>query len=441
MNKNKPVILAIYLINLFVILYFWWQGSGFLFDGDLGSSLLALGRLSGLVGMYSLLVQVTLISRGRWLEAKFGLDKLTRIHHWNGLMAMTLIIAHVFLVTRSYSLLTKVTIIEQYKTFLFSFPYIWLAAIGYSLLLLTVGLSLVIVRRHLRYEIWYYVHLFNYIALLSVFWHQIVNGGDFLASETFRLYWILLYVLALLNLFGFRFARPVWLYQKHKFKVAKVVAETPYSTSIYITGKNMGRFNFSAGQFAKWWFLAPGFKRESHPFTISIEPNGKYLRLTPKAVGDYTTKLKKLPKGTKVVVDGPYGIFTPRVAKSTTLLFIAGGIGITPIRAILGELAGSKYDVHLLYSVSSEADLTFKKEIDKLAINSNINVRYILANEKKQGFYYGRLDGQTIKELVPDVLTRDVYICGPPPMMKALSSELQKLGLPSSAIHTERFSL
>jgi predicted ferric reductase len=442
MKKFKAIPIFIYLANLGVILYFWWLGSGSLFGSGPNAVLLAIGRLSGLLGMYSLIVQFTLISRGRWLEAKFGLDKLTRYHHWNGLATISLIILHVGFIIKSYSGIASISSMEQYKLFLTSYRFVALAFVGYLILLVSVFMSLVIVKRRLRYETWYYIHLLNYISILSVFWHQIANGGDFLANPVFKYYWIVLYFSALGNLFIFRFFRPLYLYRKHKFQVAKIVRETPSTISIYITGENLDKFKYKAGQFAKWWFLAPGFKRESHPFTISVEPNGKYLRLTPKNVGDFTNKLPNIPKGTKVFLDGPYGVFTSDNSNSTTILMIAGGIGITPIRAMIGELADSeRHDLHLLYSARVVDELAFKKDFDVYSKNQHINVRYILSDEKKPGFLHGQLDGKKIKALVPDVLNRDVYICGPPPMMKALSAELIHLGVAKSSIHTERFSL
>lgn len=441
MKFKRSLLYGLYLANLYIIFYFWADNSAASLGSSFGESLIALARLSALLGFYSILVQYTLISRGRWIEERFGLDKLTRVHHWNGIAALTLITAHIFLIIGGYALVSGNSYIEQDLEFLRAFPYVWMSTIAYGVLLTTVGLSITIAKKRLRYEFWYYVHLLNYSVVPLAFWHQLANGGDLLASDTFRSYWIILTILSMLNLVVYRFIRPFWLYFRFRFKVEKVVKETPTTSSIYITGRNIERFKYMPGQFNKWWFVAKGYYWEEHPFTISVEPNGKYLRLTPKALGDFTTKLQNIKPGSPVVIDGAYGIFTPAVAKTEQFLFIAGGIGITPLRAMIGSLATTGADMRLLYSARNHDDLALKSELDDFAKTTKLKIDYILADEDRQGFLHGRLDGPTMEHLVPDFKTRDVYICGPPPMMEALSAALLGRSLPKAQLHMERFSL
>jgi len=396
-----------------------------------------------LTGVFAIILQFLLISRARWLEPYYGLDKLTRLHHWNGLLAITLIYTHMFTIILGYSLAAKVNYISQYFTFVFHYEDVWQASFAAIILFFTVGLSLYIVRKHLKYETWYYVHLLNYLVIILAFGHQLENGGDFISNDVFRVYWVSLYVILFLNVVGFRFLRPAYLYWKHRFRVEKVVAETPTTNSIYITGRKLEKFKYKAGQFNKWWFFAKGYWLEEHPFTISVEPNGKYLRLTPKMVGDFTEKLKKLPSGTPVLIDGAYGIFTNKVATKNKILFIAGGIGITPIRAMLGELAksSSQKDVVLLYSVRDSSDIPLRDELDKITDRVHLKIVYILSDRKEVGYEFGRLDKDKIQNLVGDIKDRDVYICGPPPMMKALEIAALELGADKKAVHMEKFSL
>jgi len=73
---------------------------------------------------------------------------------------------------------------------------------------------------------------------------------------------------------------------------------------------------------------------EAHPFSMSRRPDGTRLRLTIKAVGDFTRRIPGLKPGVRVLIDGPHGIFTARRSSSQKILMIAGGIGITPIRSL-----------------------------------------------------------------------------------------------------------
>jgi predicted ferric reductase len=440
--RLKPGLLqAAYLANLAIIGFFWWRGSGQTLGSDLASSLLAFGRLSALLGVYSILVQYLMISRARWLEPYFGLDRLTRWHHWNGFIAVSFIVCHVALIVLGYSAATDSGLVAQYFELVKEVPYVWLAALANFCLFLTIGSSIYIVRKHLKYEWWWYVHFLNYLVVILAIWHQLANGFDLVSHQGFRYYWIGLHLLVFGNLLLFRFIRPSYLYYKHRFRVEKVASETASTNSIYISGRNLDQFKYQAGQFAKWWFLAKGYWTEEHPFTISVEPGNQYLRLTPKMVGDFTTRLKQLKPGTPVIIDGAYGIFTASASSSEKLLFIAGGIGITPIRAILGKLQNSQKDMALLYSARSRSDLTLKAELEAIAKKAKLKITYILSEEKASGYEYGQLDKPKLAALVPDIKSRDVYICGPPPMMTALKHAAQELGVKKTKIHIERFSL
>jgi ferredoxin-NADP reductase len=131
--------------------------------------------------------------------------------------------------------------------------------------------------------------------------------------------------------------------------------------------------------------------------------------------------------GTKVFLEGPFGRFTPAVAKTNKYLFIAGGIGITPIRAMIEMLAREHADMLLLYGNRTEQEIAFKDELSQLIPNTH----NIIA---------GRIDEEKIKQLAPDFASRDIYLCGPPPMMNSIITILKNLGVPRSHLHYEKFA-
>ncbi len=425
--------------NLLVIFYFWQQGSGGLLrSGFPEDMVLALSCLCALVGGYLLLVQLLLMSRLPILERVFGLDVLSRHHQTNGLVAYVFVITHVLTITLAYSAFERNSFIQQIFAFLENYQFINGAVIGFVLLLGVVVTSVIIVRRHLKYESWYYVHLLAYAGVLLPLGHQITLGGDLIKQDVFRYYWVGLYAVVFVSILAFRFIRPLWLLKRHDFRVEKVEPAGAKVVSVYITGKHLDKFRHQAGQFAIFRFLAQGYWTQAHPFTISWEPqqDGR-LRVSAKAVGDYTATLPQLKPGTRVLVDGPYGRFTLAKATSSKLLFIAGGIGITPLRAMLGQAAGGDADTALLYAARTADDVALKHELEQLVRKRH----YVLSDEQKSGYEQGFVTAELIQRLVPDATEREVFLCGPVPMMDAVTRELTQLGVPKRKIYTERFSL
>jgi ferredoxin-NADP reductase len=237
---------------------------------------------------------------------------------------------------------------------------------------------------------------------------------------------------------GYRFAAPVAVNLRHRFRVSNVVAETDDVASVYLSGHRMEDFEVRAGQYLIVRFLTREGWWRAHPYSISAQPNGRWLRLTVKALGEDSRRLAELPVGTRAIVEGPYGNMTPERRTSGGVLMVAGGIGVTPLRAILEELSATA-DVVLLYRARSAADLVFRAELDLLAERRSVTVRYLIGSRRD---VFGRVDPlgpRSIAAMVPDVADRDVYLCGPNPMMEAVAATVAGLGVPASHVHRERF--
>jgi len=338
-----------------------------------------------------------------------------------------------------YSLLSGLNPIVQYFS-LWASPFVVMASAGVALFVTTVGTSIYIVRKHLKFEWWYLVHLFNYAAILLVVWHQLVFG---LAGGTFGVYWIALYVFAFANILLWRWIWPVAQSNSHDFRVEKTVSETPTATSVYISGRNLEHFRVKGGQFVLVRFMAKGFWTEEHPFSVSQLPNGQHFRLTIRQLGDFTDKVPQLKPGTWVIVSGPHGAFTHERQVKPKVLYIAGGIGITPIISMIQERATWQKpgDSVLIYGNRTVGDSTLLDELKTYAAKIKMPIHNVLSEQKDYRGEKGYVDGEKIKRLVPDVAQRDVYLCGPPPMMASIVASLKQMGVPSGQIHYERFSL
>ncbi len=442
--KNRQtglgILLLLAILNFVVIIYFWNQTSGPQLAAGGAHTLIALGRLSGLLAVLLVLGQIFMIARVRWLESLIGFDGITRYHRANGKTLIYLLIAHPILLVLGYSQLTDLNPLAQFIE-LWQLPYVIFASLALGLFVALVVVSAVgAVRRRLSYEQWYATHLFMYVAVLLAFFHQIANGGDF-GNETFKSYWMLLYAVAFGVLIYFRFLKPIFLNVRHRFVVTRVVKDSDVSTSVYVGGKNMESFNYSPGQFNIWAFAQKGFPLQKHPFTISMEPNGKEVRLTAKALGDFTKAIPSLKPGAKAFIEGPFGIFTPDLTDNKNILMIAGGAGITPLRAMIPEMLEQHKNIILLYGNKTVAETMLLAELQKLTENSNFRLINILSEQAGLKAETGHIDAEKIKRLVPDFAQRDAYVCGPPQMIEGITKTLIDLGMPANRIYSERFSL
>jgi predicted ferric reductase len=420
----------------------WVFGSSQLLFEGLPDALLSIGRLLGLLATFFALTQFMLMGRIAWIERSFGLDRLAVFHRINGYLAITLILLHPAFIIASYSILSGQNYIAQYLSTVQDTPYGWFAFISQVLFIAVVASSIYIARRRMKFETWYYVHLMVYAAIVLVPFHQFVSSPELAGSTFGRYFWLSLYGFVAANILVWRFALPVINFFRFNFRVTDVVAETPTTTSVYIKADRLSRLNIKPGQFVLVRILTPKLFLQEHPFSVSLLPGDDTLRLTIRKVGDYTTEIADLKPGARVVVSGPFGRFTKEVAVTSKRLFIAGGVGITPIRTMAEEAVARGTDSVIVYASRAPEDTPLKSELDELSKSEHLKVLYVFSDvpDDFKGLK-GRVDGAMIKELVPDFAERDVYICGPPPMMSALVSDLSARNLTPNQLHYERFSL
>lgn len=411
--------------------------------GDRVGQILALGRLAGLFAAFGALLQILLSSRIRWLDRAFGFDRLTRFHHIVGFSLAVTLVAHPVLVLAGHAAQAGVSLPEQEVDFLRNWEDVAAAAIGLVLMMAALIFSVAVVLTRINYELWHATHMVLYLAVAIAFGHQLAVGMDFtLGNAWFKYYWVGLYVFVVLNLVIYRIAIPFLAFYRHRFAVAAVSPETADVNSVYIEGRRLDSFHMSAGQFLIVRFMAKGFHWEAHPFSLSRLPDGKTLRLTIKALGDFTRRIPGIKPGTPVVVEGPLGVFTSDRCLSEKVLMIAGGIGITPIRSLVEEMAGRGKDMVVLYGNRHHSAVVFEKELNDLAAaNRGLRIVPVMSADPEWPGERGTIDQGLISRLVPDVRDRDVYLCGPPPMMRKIRRGLTSLGVPVSRIHWERFAL
>lgn len=438
----QQAIVGAWFLHIAVVLYIWATTSATLItEGGPGGIALAFGRLFGLMAATFALTQFLLMGRIAWIEKPFGLEHLASYHRFNGYAAIGSILVHAPLVVLGYALSSKTNYFEQYKEVIFNYSYASWAFVAQILFIAVVASSIYIVRRKLKFETWYYVHLIVYVAIILAFFHQLAVGGSFIDNPLARNYWYFIYFLVAANVLFWRFSVPTINLLRFGFKVARVVPETSSATSIYISGKGLSKWPAQAGQFVLVRFLSGPYIFQEHPFSLSAVPVKNEFRLTIRSSGDFTSKIPRVKIGTKVLVSGPYGRFTSAVAKTNKRLFVAGGVGITPLRTMLQEALQAGQDCVLLYGNRTLDDVIFKNE---LASYKQKGLRIVPVFSNAPESYSGErgyIDGKRITRLVPDFAERDVYICGPQPMMDSVISDMEASDLPNDQLHYERFAL
>ncbi len=424
--------------NAAVVVGLWLRDGGLHTLSAPGGNATAVGQLTGLLGAYVVLIELLLMSRIGWLERAIGFDRLAVWHRWTGFAAVTLLTSHVVFITLGYAVGSRQTIVAQVVDFVQHYPDVLMSIVGFALFLAVGVTSVRAARRRMTREVWYSVHLYAYLAVTLAFAHQLAVGTDFSADRVARLWWIALYVAVIAAIVVWRVGRPLWFNARHRLRVHSVRPEANGVVSLYLTGERLEEVKAVAGQFFMWRFLAGSGWAKAHPFSLSAAPNSRFLRITVKDLGDDTARMQKLKPGVRAFAEGPYGTFTANRRTRPRVALIAGGIGITPLRALLQTLPNTPGDVTLLYRAASHEDVVFRDELHAIADRVGVDVR-ILPGSDVGDDHTDQLGIPALRYHVPDIADRDVFVCGPPAMLNAVRRRLAALGVPNRQVHYERF--
>lgn len=396
------------------------------------------GRIAGLLCGYSCAVLVALMARVPLLERRIGSDRVARWHAMAGRYTVSLLVAHVTLILFGYAAQDGTGIVHETLSVVFDYPDMLKATTG-TLILFAVGItSARAARRRISHEFWYYLHLLTYVAVFLTFFHQLALGSDFVADTAAQAAWYVLYLGTAALVVWFRLLVPVRLNLRHKLRVESVHRETPGVFSLVVRGERLDELNAQAGQFFRWRFLSDGMRWTSTPYSLSAPPRPDRMRITVKALGDHSAAVGLLRPGTRVWAEGPYGALTAERHTGRKALLIAGGVGITPLRALFETLPGEPGDVTLLYRASTAEDLALGAELEAIARWRGARVLYAVNGADGTR---PRFTAESLRASVPGLAGHDVYLCGPPAMARDLYGALRAAGVPDRRIHHESFEL
>jgi predicted ferric reductase len=434
-RAHPAAILALIWAGAAATLVLWWRNTPAIHG--LGDWLTNGGRITGLLAGYGVVVLVALMARIPPLERGIGADRLARWHSMGGRYTVSLVVAHGLLIIWGYAVTAHTSVVSQTRTLLVSYPDLLAATVG-GLLLVGVGISSArAARRRLRYETWYYLHFYTYLAVALAFSHQFATGAEFVDNRGARGLWAALYATVAAAILWYRFVTPLRQAARHRMHVLSVHSEGPDVVSMVIGGHHLEELGAESGQFFRWRFLCRGLWWTSSPYSLSAGPRPDRLRITVKALGDHSRALTDVPIGTRVIAEGPYGAVTSAVRRRPKVLLIGGGIGITPLRALFETIPADPGDLTLVYRASSDRDLVFRDELEQLARQRGANLRLVVGRRADWG--YDPLSARALTANIPDLTEHDVYLCGPAGMTTAVTNALRAAGVRRRQIHHESF--
>ena len=435
-RARPDLVLGAITVGAVIAVLLWWLNTPSIHG--FGDWLTNAGRITGLLAGYSMVVLLALMARVPALERGLGSDRLARWHSKGGRYTVSLVVAHGLLILWGYAITAHTNVVHEGWTLLRSYPDVLMATVA-GLLLVGVGISSArAARRRMRYETWYYLHFYTYLAVALAFSHQFADGAEFMDSLPTRVYWAALYIGVALLLVWYRVLRPIHAARRHRLQVANVVRESPDTVSVLIAGQRLDELRADPGQFFRVRFLTKQLWWASNPYSLSAPVSSNLMRVTIKDLGDASSLSAQLTPGTRVFAEGPYGAFTAHRRKRQRVVLIAAGVGITPLRALFETLPIAAHgDLTLVYRVSRAEHVLFRSELEQIARARGAVLHLVIGTRQQLGG--DPLAAESLARL-PHIREADVYLCGPEAMRADVSRALASIGVPRRHVHSESYA-
>ncbi len=407
-----------------------------LLSGGIDSAL-AISQLSGLLAALAALGGLVLTARPMWLERAAGLDRMISWHRITGMTAAFGMLVHVVASTYAAGgglarmwtgLVNLVTGTEWFVAAL-------VAAVLFAVVSLTSWRR---IRTRMSYETWHMVHLAGYLAVALAFPHALFSGTTLGSSDAARWWWIALYAATTAIIVWSRVGGIVRPALRGRTTISRIIPEAPGVASLVITGPGVDRLEARAGQFVCLRVLTRDLWWQAHPYSLSAAPQPGGLRLTVKALGDASTRTLSVPPGTRVLLEGPYGVIRMDSAQGRRVLLIGVGVGLAPMRALLEETTPAQAPL-VLARAHSAKDLPLAAEFDQMARARGGAM--IPVTGPRTTFPGGNpFTAEALSANIDDLRQRAVFVCGPKSLQDRVCRELERAGVPLDQIHSERFA-
>jgi predicted ferric reductase len=401
------------------------------------------GAAMGLVALMAMAVQFLTSGRFEGVSGRLGIDRIMEFHKiaaWAVLLALLL---HPFLYVVPTWMESPALGRERMTAYL-TLPHYRSGVVALAALVLLVPGAFLRDRLPGPYEFWRATHVV--LALVAVgggLHHALTVGRISALGAVHGLWWGVAAAVALVMavLYGWRWYR----LHARSWQVQSVTQLADRTWEIDIQpAPGTPDLRYKAGQFV-WMTEGPRrFPLLDHPFSIADSPLRKGLSLIVKEAGDFTNRIGMLAPGTPIGIDGPHGSFTLDRNEARAFALVAGGVGIAPIMSLLRDLVARRdpRPVRLAYAVGDPANFACLPEIE--AAKGVLDLKVLLVSEAGGAGYTGetgRLDRARLAALIDGLDPGDVEVlmCGPGPMVAAVSDALFDLGVPPAQVEYERF--
>lgn len=392
--------------------------------------------------------QFIISARPKFIEKYFGMDNLYRFHGVMATISFVLIFIHRLFKIALTGLQPLIALIA-------------LILLGIVTLMAAIFLVDSFLRRFKPVEDFrkFMIQRIGYKRKMAVLLHNstlviiilillhVLNSAAAYISPALKWTYIGYFALGMSFYVYHQLIRP-WRMKKNAWQVLENRPEAPDVRTLRIAPRRGDIFSYKPGQFALLTVIHPRLVKESHPFTIASSPSRtESISFSIKASGDFTSQLDQVQAGDEVRIDAPYGIFSFILhPEEQELVFIAGGIGITPLLSMLRYLQDTdpQRKATLLWGVRTQADLICVEEINNFT-NAMPHFSWVpvLSDEPDWQGEKGFFDQEKIKRLAltgRDLATTGFYVCGPRVMMNLVAGELEMQGVPKAHIHFEKFA-
>jgi predicted ferric reductase len=412
----------------------------------------SLGKIFALIGFVLYAINLLLAVKRQWLENFFeGLNRVYIAHHITGGISLALLVFHPFFLAVRY------IDVKVAETFGESARFLWIRAVDTSaatyaevqdaisvnagiiafwgmviLLILTLFIKL-------PYQIWLFTHRFLGVAFLFSLLHIITISSDTSQSALLKWYLIAWGIIGT-GAFLYRSVLGSIIIKTAHYRVSKVMVSGPMTM---IELQPVGQpIKFKAGQFIFIrfrWAKELGISEEYHPFSIASGPQENGVRLYVKALGDYTKNIQALTQGTFAEIEGAFGRFVPARYGNSPQVWIAGGIGVTPFISMARSMHDTVSQVFLIYSVATRSEMVEEQILREFLPQNFPNFTFIpYITDERDGKF---LTADFVEEQVGGLNDKQIFVCGPPVMMKSMRTQLRAKSVPNRKIHSEEFSM
>lgn len=415
------LIFALLVSLIYPIIILW---PSIYFPMDLSNMAYIVGQYLGLVAYLMLFFQYIGSTKLKFLERILPFDIRIKNHRLLGYISCIAILFH------PSTLLIFYYINEiPFEVNVYSF----LGSISALIVFLLALSSFFNKKLKLKYELWKKIHWLSFPVFIFVYIHAI-NIGSSMYGVHKNIFIVILFLYSLLVIYKI-------LFEIYKYISTYTVSEVIRENDSVVTLKVKSERKFKSGQFGFINIMSQGKWLSWHPFTISAPSDSGYVTFTIKKLGDFTSKVQEIKEGDKIKLDYPYGGFTTDISENR-VVFIAGGVGITPFHSIVSSLYKEKSSkkLTLIYSVNYQNEFLFRKEFEEIfEKRPDWNLKLIVSMEESWKGIKGWVTPDRLKGMCNNTLDGTFYLCGPKVMVSPLKGYLKSNNVSKKNIRFEEF--